>query len=146
MWQWGAKIAQVTDGTSNTIAATEVLTSGTVTDDRGAWGHPAGCGVALNFDPSVTPAGPPMRINGDALNVNHRDRPSHCESVAGDRQLNCVDASNGIDANIAPRSRHVGGVHAALLDGSVRFINENTQTFIVAALFTIGNGEPPGNF
>jgi len=38
MWQWGAKIAQVTDGTSNTIAVTELLTSGTVTDGRGAWG------------------------------------------------------------------------------------------------------------
>jgi hypothetical protein len=87
-----------------------------------------------------------MRINGDALNVNHRDQPAYCESVAGDRQLNCIDAGDNVDANIAPRSRHTGGVHAALTDGSVRSINENVQTFIVAALFTIGYGEPPGNF
>jgi prepilin-type processing-associated H-X9-DG protein len=59
--------------------------------------------------------------------------------------LPCVD--NGGAWNIlAARSRHPGGVNAAMCDGTVRFIRQNIDISIWRALSTISGGEPLGDF
>jgi hypothetical protein len=44
------------------------------------------------------------------------------------------------------RSNHVGGAHASLADGSVRFISENIDTATFRALGSKALGEVVGEF
>ncbi len=43
-------------------------------------------------------------------------------------------------------SRHTGGCHGMLADGSVRFISENVSTVTLKSLTSIANSEIPGEF
>lgn len=43
-------------------------------------------------------------------------------------------------------SFHVGGIHAAMADGSVRFVSENIDARVWAGAITRGGGEKPGDF
>ncbi|HTN00671.1 MAG TPA: H-X9-DG-CTERM domain-containing protein, partial [Planctomycetaceae bacterium] len=45
-----------------------------------------------------------------------------------------------------PFSLHVGGAHALLCDGTVRFISENTDTHIVRRLCSRADGEVVGEY
>jgi hypothetical protein len=47
---------------------------------------------------------------------------------------------------IAARSRHEGGVHALVMDGSVRFVGENIDNTIWRALATLDGSETIGEF
>ncbi len=63
--------------------------------------------------------------NVNALHNDCRDRPGRCSSpLSPDPQLRCSgsDASRGGNAS---RSRHPGGVHVALGDASVHFVNDD---------------------
>jgi prepilin-type N-terminal cleavage/methylation domain-containing protein len=55
-----------------------------------------------------------------------------------------VNCSNGSHAGLY--SFHVGGAHALLADGAVRFIGENTAAFTLASLITREKGEVLGEF
>jgi prepilin-type processing-associated H-X9-DG protein len=50
------------------------------------------------------------------------------------------------DAVVSARSRHPGGVHAALADGSVRFVNESIDLALWRALSTRAGGESVTEF
>ena len=56
-------------------------------------------------------------------------------------KLNCVQ--NRSDGNLwaAARSRHMGGVNAAMVDGSVRFIRNTINPTVWQAMGTKGGGE-----
>lgn len=49
-------------------------------------------------------------------------------------------------ANMPPSSRHVGGIHTLLCDGSVRFVSENIDRPIWRAVGTRAGGETVGDF
>ena len=46
----------------------------------------------------------------------------------------------------APSSRHVGGCHFGLVDGSIRFLSENIDGITFEGLVTRGSGEIVGQF
>jgi prepilin-type processing-associated H-X9-DG protein len=46
----------------------------------------------------------------------------------------------------AARSRHTGGVNAALCDGSVRFFSNSISPAVWSALGTVTGGETVGDF
>jgi prepilin-type processing-associated H-X9-DG protein len=48
--------------------------------------------------------------------------------------------------NYAFASRHIGGGHFLMIDGSVRFVSENINTTTYRALSTISGGEIIGDF
>jgi hypothetical protein len=58
------------------------------------------------------------------------------------------DCHNGFHnfALVSARSAHVGGVQAALCDGSARFINETIDLALWRALATRGGNEVVGEF
>jgi prepilin-type N-terminal cleavage/methylation domain-containing protein/prepilin-type processing-associated H-X9-DG protein len=60
-------------------------------------------------------------------------------------QFDCGNGSHNF-AQTAARSRHTGGVHAALCDGSVRFFSDNINRVIWQSLATRGGGEVIGDF
>ena len=55
-------------------------------------------------------------------------------------------SDNPWDANTVVNSLHVGGVHALLGDGSVRFISDNTDFTVVRNLCSRDDGIPVGDF
>lgn len=113
----------ITDGTSNTIALSEVrYRVGNNADARGAWPY-GGMGGSV-FSTGMNP------------NTFNSDRLSSCATVA---DLPCV-AANDTTQIAAPRSMHSGGVHAAMVDGSVRFISNNVNSATFQAIGTISNG------
>ena len=146
--EYGAELREITDGTSNTIILAEILTLPSANDVRGAWGHPAGCAFTADKqltrqgDPPVVVETPVLTPNANALENGQNDRPAYCDGDIGsafefDTQLRCQDGFNDYAANIGSRSRHPGGVHASLADGSIRFVSDNIEPLVWALLLAI---------
>ena len=58
----------------------------------------------------------------------------------------CPWTQNNCGPNDEPFSLHVGGTHALMGDGTVRFISENIDTQIVRRLSDPADGEIIGEF
>lgn len=152
---YGARIRDVLDGAATTLLATEMLPADRNDDARGAWAMvtgavtSGGAGTAALTDGFKEVIRPNM--NPDVHGTWARDRVPHCDNTLRG-QLNCEDrglGNNGQDVRTASRSSHTGGVHAALCDGSVRFVGDSIDGGVWFALMTSNNGgmEPfPNNF
>jgi len=121
-WMGTARIAEVVDGTSNTIAVFECHHWNTSKkfpaeqNKAAAWITPIGAIDAafkpINFAPDDIPGG-----NGG--------EDTRCSSFS---------------------STHVGGAHALMCDGAVRFISENIDRNVYKGLSTRAGGEVIGEF
>ena len=139
----GTRVAQILDGTSNTLLISEAL----VPRDTAGWGGPVGVAIygnmggslfSANLTPNSTafdrPIGPCPQTNGD---------PSYqapCQSLGG----NAWWTPSGAGAHCAARSRHPGGVIAALSDGSTRYFQNSISVRVWQALASRANGETLG--
>lgn len=143
----GGRIADITDGTSNTTMIVElagrnklyyhrkVMTSVAPMDDAD-WQANFGGGAWV--DP----------FNGQFMLAGRLPDGS---GTAGPCAINCSN-SRSYDPpfvenhGAGPYSFHAGGAHALLCDGTVRFLNENMSIVTLAALFTRDNGEVVGDY
>jgi prepilin-type N-terminal cleavage/methylation domain-containing protein len=126
---WGAKIGQITDGTSNTLAMMEMIQAPSVEGqvDRRAriWNHISG---TYQISTQLQP------------NAEGRDR-----TVCVDRpemDLPCTNSAVENTAFISSRSRHPGGVHAVMCDGSAHSITDDVDLLVWKSLSSIDGGEP----
>jgi prepilin-type N-terminal cleavage/methylation domain-containing protein len=149
------------DGTSKTIMLAEVRTRDNEADQRGAWAL-AWCGASiLGFDfhsenatlgcdtgmkrnsPYVPvqspsdqaqpPNNPPSAWNDDKL----RSCP---EPAQADLELMpCSDEPNSTFITAAPRSLHVGGVNAANVDGSLTWLANEIDPYLMARMVSIND-------
>ncbi len=132
---YGARLADITDGTSNTMIFGEYLRSqGASNDQRGLlWGDQPGYGIIFTQLSPNSPS-PDLLYQGWCDN-----RP--------DLNLPCQDGDSGPNNTVASRSRHSGGVQVALGDGSVRFVSENVDLLTVwRPMATIMGNEPLPEF
>lgn len=131
-------IRDVTDGTSNTIMSSEInlVPDGGATlagcadgnDPRGLmWNH-------VHMGSLITTLRPPNSPVADVVGYS-------CQNTAN-TPCTC-GLSNGVTT---PRSRHVGGVHVGLADGSARFVSSNVDTALFQALGTKAGGEVVGDY
>lgn len=115
------KIAMITDVTSNTACFSEFAQDtnqcGTASNNQGKFGW-------------AQPA-----IGGTAYTIRNVSTPNGCNGTSND----------GSNWGIA-RSFHEGGVHVALMDGSVRFVSENIDGSTWAFLGRFDDGVPLGEF
>ncbi|QDT44860.1 Type II secretion system protein G precursor [Gimesia alba] len=127
---FGARMRDITDGSSNTLAMMEMLKPETSADDYRAW--------IWNDEPEsvvMTRVGP---------NSSAPDLVTHCVSETG--RLPCTGGISANSRSNASRSLHVGGVHALLCDGAVRFISENIDLNTWQSLSSMSGGEVIGEF
>ncbi|MGO9113889.1 MAG: DUF1559 domain-containing protein [Thermoguttaceae bacterium] len=136
----GVRMNQVTDGAAHTLMISEGLVSRYEPD----WGGPIGealygnMGGAL-FSASLTPDssaddnvyGPCPQDKGD---TTYR---APCQSIASDSW----GQPCGKKAFSAARSKHPGGVNAAMADGAVGFVSDDVDLVVWRGLGTRAGGE-----
>jgi hypothetical protein len=133
-----ANLAEITDGTSNTLLLAErvggstLYTKGGATLDVTALGLSANSFAALNGGGWVNPFNGIGTLYGSAYVVTLANL-----TADGPCAINCTNMTY---RNMY--SFHPGGVNIVLADASVRFIGETTDAFVIGSLFTRRNGEP----
>jgi len=132
------------DGTSNTMAISEVLT-GTKADVRGMlWiANAAHCCVFTNTTPNSRIPDVLFRAGGvlcDETDPINQDPNMNLLCIEGDT----ADPNSFNFA--AARSHHVGGVHALMTDGSARFVSENIDLNSWRSMGSMLDGKSIGNF
>jgi prepilin-type processing-associated H-X9-DG protein len=138
--QWAATMADIRDGTSNTIGIGELVTWHAVQDGTwGVWAYPSAASVSGRNDNTATGI---LLPNGDANNDNMKDWTPHCPNGLVDPVFRCEDS----DTAHAVRSRHTGGVNIGLMDGSVRFVSNSVNGNTWVALFSSAGGEVLGDY
>mgnify|MGYP000951482198 CR=1 FL=1 len=115
------------DGTSNTLMLSEILMARS--DSNGGWDVR---GDVLNDDSGF------CGFNFMAINTPNGGSDNNYCQATGDPMMPCV---NTAPRHQAARSRHTGGVNAALCDGSVRFISNTISLQTWQALSTMDGGE-----
>lgn len=124
------RMAQVTDGMSNTLAFSETI-KGQMNDLRGfAWWN-----GGAHFETHLAP-------NSSQPDVLEAE--SYCKRVAINPP--CTAPTTANPSNIAARSRHPSGVMATLCDGSVRFVSNNIFLDTWRGISTIQGGETLTDF
>jgi hypothetical protein len=125
----GTKMRQMRDGTSHTLAVSEVLSYDSEKDPRGVWTiHIPGSSLF------TTQTGP---------NSMEPDRLPICDtSIPENSPLYCKKAYKD-DGNLwaAARSAHPSGVVASMSDGAVRFVTDDIDLATWRAMSTRANGD-----
>jgi prepilin-type N-terminal cleavage/methylation domain-containing protein len=137
--QYGARIADITDGTSHTMIMAEYLRSrGAPNDMRG---HHYGA-IQPGYGHMQT-ARTPNSSSPDLLFPNWCDPQSALN-------MPCAPGNGAGDAsttdNASSRSRHPGGVHVVLGDNSIRFVSDEIDLTAWRAMASIRGHEVEGNF
>jgi prepilin-type processing-associated H-X9-DG protein len=126
------KLKRISDGTSKTIMIGEIRAGITENDARGCWamGH-AGASLIAMFGGGSDANGPNCAFsNSDDVRTDTADSSGVC--VARTNPLGIAEnmsagGGNGFD-QATVRSKHPGGAHLAMADGSVMFINDDIET------------------
>jgi prepilin-type N-terminal cleavage/methylation domain-containing protein/prepilin-type processing-associated H-X9-DG protein len=126
-------LAAITDGTSNTMMASELiqgLDNGSKLDLRGftMWAYSAGFTTNL----------PPNSRTAELV------ASGYCQYPFGNNPP-CTNAPYGAAGNmstyLAARSRHSGGVNAVFLDGRVQFVKDSINLYVWRSLSTSQGNE-----
>jgi prepilin-type processing-associated H-X9-DG protein len=138
------RLAQITDGTSNTLLMSEVIVARMDNNQNGAgtWQNGDFRGHIWHDAYMGSPSHCPnifMTINGPNSTVPDN---ALCGIVPNtDYNMPCVAGASTSRQNTA-RSRHPSGVNASLCDGSVRFVTNSINLSAWQALGTMDGGEP----
>lgn len=118
-YQTGRRLADITDGTSNTMALAEYLKGVNSTDVRGFfWTTRAGSMfLYVKLGPNATAKD----------NLTKWLCPDHNEPDEPSLNLPCTGGDDAVNF-ASPRSRHPGGVNAVFCDGSVHFIANSVNS------------------
>jgi prepilin-type N-terminal cleavage/methylation domain-containing protein/prepilin-type processing-associated H-X9-DG protein len=130
------RLADITDGTSNTLLVSEVRTGPVNSDLRGLIWYGKHTGFTTYY-------GPNNRTAPDAL------ASGFCQNAQASQQgMPCVGNSSttGSPTMFVSRSRHPGGVNVLLGDASVRFVSNTVDLVTWRNLSTMQDGNVLGEF
>jgi len=124
------RMAEVSDGLSNTLAFSETI-KGQQNDLRGfAWWN-----GGSHFETQLAP----NSSQPDVL-----ENISYCKQAPMNPP--CIGPTSANPTNIAARSRHPSGIVASLCDGSVRFVSNNIALDTWRGISTMHGGEQLADF
>ncbi len=128
------RFSDLTDGTSNTAAFSEILIASPdqIDDNRGDMLNNEGSPgfMSLNTPNSTVP------------DQCRQCKPSTTDPNSTDyRVMPCVAVADNTEYQIAARSRHPGGVNVSMADGSVRFVTETVSHEVWEAALSGRGGE-----
>ncbi len=136
----GVAITAISDGTSNTVLLSEALSP----DSSAGCGGPIGSILYGNmggglFTTTIAPnsSSPDRPIGPCPQNQGITSYTAPCLSLGG----NAWWTRSAVGAYVGARSRHSGGVNAALADGSVRFVANGIDLVTWRGMGTRSNGE-----
>jgi prepilin-type N-terminal cleavage/methylation domain-containing protein len=164
-------LSRLIDGTSKTLMLAEIRTRDHELDERGVWIAAWAGGSLVSFDMHSQESGTcsvkscsslsrnqpyiPCDVGTDALPpnsgpaLNNDDRLIECpdQNSADLELMPCTKRTNDTWISAAPRSQHVGGVNAAHADGSVVWLQNDIDLFLMARMVSIneGQGDYEGN-
>jgi type II secretory pathway pseudopilin PulG len=160
-------LGKISDGTSKTLMLTEVRTRDNPQDSRGAWAASLAGGSIIGFDmhsdtsppsgreisdasgmkrnsayiPIAFPGVDPLPPNTQPTSTNWdfiRECPE--PAAASIETMKCQGQTMTRTA-AAPRSLHVGGVNTANVDGSVAWLTDDVDIFLMARMVSINDGQ-----
>jgi len=129
---WGARIADITDGTSHTVLVAELIVGQDPETIRGVHTYDEGPACMFNYTPNdfvpdlVRWCGPEDDPNQNPAAI------APCYFIGWKSQNMILHTS---------RSLHTGGVNVGLCDASVRFVDETVSVRIWQAMSTPSGGE-----
>ena len=131
-----AKLGAFPDGTSNTLMMSEHIM------------HPGGTGVSDHRgDITNDDGGGGIFTTINTPNSSVQDRlklAPYCQEILP--ELPCATATTATNIQMSARSRHTGGVQAAMCDGSVRFVPNSVPSGTWAGMGTMDGGEALADF
>lgn len=132
------RIANVSDGLSNTTAISEVITGPTgLYDERGVWSDCWGAQFSALYTPN---SNVPDAVWGVVANTTY----NFCATTSGQPKLDapCNGSAPSWGSEIySARSYHPSGVNVGFADGSVRFISNGVSVATWQGLASINGGE-----
>lgn len=135
----GTPAAAITDGLSNTMLMAEYLT-GISDGGHDSYDTRGSFGTSRAGNQSMYLANQPNSRNPDRR-LNH---PGFCPADMSlhkpEHNLPCVPSTDA-DQSVSPRSRHPGGVHALMADGSVPFFSDDIELATWRGMGTIAGRE-----
>jgi prepilin-type N-terminal cleavage/methylation domain-containing protein/prepilin-type processing-associated H-X9-DG protein len=141
----GAKISQIEDGTSQTIMLGELRVGLIPNDRRGVWAMSmVNSSIMAQQGSNGLNGGPNSCVPGDEDLADNTKVITEVgkENLISDCMMPFDADSWGYSAQTVVRSKHPGGAHFALCDGSVRFITNDIQSATAGSGVdvTTGNG------
>lgn len=141
-WNYNISLRDATDGSSNTfIVAEQSGTVGTSDIRSGYYGGYLGANFAAPVTSTVQTSPSSSGSGSIAWSVglsSFRYQPNLKSALTG--------TTNSYNPNTAWNSSHVGGIHTLLGDGSVRFVNENTDIDLLRRLSSRNDGQTVGDY
>jgi len=118
----GMKLKEATDGTSNTVAASEIVKH-EGDDTRGAL-HFGGGALYMHTHPPNIEGSTGEEYDHTRICAETTQQESQCEEAGGFEGWHRLTA----------RSNHPGGVHTLFLDGSTHFVSDDVESLSLSEL------------
>jgi prepilin-type N-terminal cleavage/methylation domain-containing protein/prepilin-type processing-associated H-X9-DG protein len=140
---YGSKMTDITDGTSNTIMFNEVRAGVNAQDPRGVWamGMPAASitNAGRNYNPTPNNALGDDGNSGDELQQAYK---FWSPGIGSRQHMGAFPNSPGdVMTSGMARSGHIGGVNACFADGSVHYISNSISQWNWCLLQSKNDGQ-----
>ncbi len=143
---FGSKITEILDGTSNTIMIGELRAGLSPVDPRGVWalGFP-GCSIVNAGRATYNPT-PNNLLGGVAADGGDEleNGIQYCNPTNAALGMGCTTSGTDMTSAMA-RSMHTGGVNCCFCDGSVHFIPNNVSQLTWVELLSKADGKAMAN-